>query len=219
MKTALNKKYILVICLLSFITFSSCKKGTPTPRQPQQPQAQHKQLPAAEPTATKTEQPPKPQLNISKSLMDIIERRTSWDPIMINLYGQQMPDFEVTDIAGKSHRLSQYHGKNVLIVMWATWCQPCMHEVPELITLREIMSEDKLAILAISNEDSATVAKTVQAKKMNYTVIAAKQNLPKPFSDVDGIPTAFYIKPNGTLKLVTQGVARLGEMKAIIIAE
>ena len=130
-----------------------------------------------------------------------------------------MPDFEVTDITGKTHRLSAYRGKNVMVVFWATWCVPCMQEVPVLKALREITPPDKLVILAISNEPEGLVKATAENKNMNYTVISYQGKLPLPFSNVSGIPTTFFIQPDGTLKIVVEGASQLGDMKGIILAE
>jgi len=206
----MNKRNIfslaLVICLAGFSLFTGCKKSTPAPEQPGQ-------------SASDTQQQPQQTSENPNSLKSIIARASSWQPILADFYGKQMPDFQVTDITGKSHSLKSYNGKNVMVVFWASWCQPCMHEVPHLNTLREIMPEDKLAIIAISNESEATVKKTAESKRMNYTVVSSQQELPAPFNKVQGIPTAFYINPDGTLKLVAEGSAVLGEMKSIVLAE
>ncbi|HBG27827.1 MAG: hypothetical protein A2Y10_06760 [Planctomycetes bacterium GWF2_41_51] len=194
---------ILIFCLISFITVNGCRKSTP--------------VSDSDSNAAQTIQ--QTESNISKSLQDIVDRSTSWAPILQNFYGKEVPDFQVTDINGKTHKLSEYRGKNVMVVMWATWCQPCMQEVPHLNAIREIMAEDKLAMLAISNENIELVKKTAQSKNMKYNVIATQETLPPPFSNVRGIPTTFFIRPDGTLKLVTEGAAYLGEMKAIILAE
>jgi peroxiredoxin len=199
----------LIFCLLNFSLFTGCKKSTPAPEQPRE---QEKAVSQAEQATEANAANP----NLLKS---IIARSTSWRPILAEFYGKEMPDFQVTDITGKSHSLKDYRGKNVMVVMWATWCQPCMQEVPHLNTLRDIMPEDKLAILAISNENIETVKNTAENKKMKYTVIATQQNLPEPFSKVEGIPTVFYIRPDGTLKVVAEGSSVLGEMKSIILAE
>lgn len=197
----------LVFGLLNFSLFTGCKKSTPSPEQP------------SEQAVSQTSQEADANTTNPNALKSIIERRTGWNPILPEFYGKEMPDFQVTDITGKSHSLKDYRGKNVMVVMWATWCNPCMQEVPHLNTLRDIMPEDKLAILAISNENIETVKKTAQSKNMKYTVIATQENLPAPFSEVKGIPTAFYIRPDGTLKVVTEGSTVLGEMKSIISAE
>jgi peroxiredoxin len=199
----------LIFCLLNFSLFTGCKKSTPAPEQPQK----------QEQAVSQTEQATDVNAINPNSLKSIIARSTSFRPILTEFYGKEMPDFQVTDITGKSHSLKDYRGKNVMVVMWATWCRPCMEEVPHLNTLREIMPEDKLAILAISSENIETVKKTAQDKDMKYTVIATQQNLPEPFSKVEGIPTSFYIRPDGTLKVITEGSSVLGEMKSIILAE
>jgi len=137
----------------------------------------------------------------------------------MDFYGKEMPDFKVKDINGKEHNLKDYRGKNVVVTMWATWCQPCMQEMPHLIALREIMSKDKVAILAISNEPLNVVKETAEREGINYTVISYRGSLPEPFSIIRGIPTTFFIRPDGTLKLVVEGASQLGEMKAIILAD
>jgi peroxiredoxin len=197
---------ILISLFLSFALFTGCKKGTP------QQESQQSNTPSASEQQT-------PKSNVSKALQDVIDKRSGWNPIFENYYGKQMPDLSLTDINGKAVNLKDYRGRNVMIVIWATWCQPCMQEVPHLNTLREMNPEDKLAILAISNESLELVKKTAAEQKMTYTVIATSEELPKPFSEVKGIPTAFYIRPDGTLKLATEGGAYYGEMKAILLAD
>ncbi len=191
-----------VLCLISIVILTGCGKSTPV----------------SEPNSSQAAQPAESN-GVSKALQDIIDRSTSWAAILEGFYGKQIPDFQVVDINGKTHKLSDYRGKNVMVVMWATWCQPCMQEVPHLNALRDIMAEDKLAMLAISNENAEVVRKTAQNKNMKYTVIATQEQLPEPFSNVRGIPTTFFIRPDGTLKLVSEGSTYLGEMKAIILAE
>ncbi len=156
---------------------------------------------------------------ISKSLNKIISSRSGWNPILKDYYGKSVADFTVTDITGKAHKLSDYKGKDVLVVIWATWCQPCVLEIPHLIALRDIMDKDKLAILAISNEPVELVRKMAKDKDINYTAISYQGVLPEPFNRIRAVPSSFFIRPDGTLKLVTEGGTHLGEMKAIILAE
>jgi peroxiredoxin len=156
---------------------------------------------------------------LSDSLKEVISRRGMWNPISAKLYGSQVLDFKFQDITRKTHNLSDYRGKNILLVFWATWCVPCMEEVPHLKALREIMPEDKLAIIAISNEPVETVKAAAEKEKINYTVVSYWGVLPEPFGNVRAIPTTFFIRPDGTLKLVAEGTMQLGETKSIILAE
>jgi thiol-disulfide isomerase/thioredoxin len=203
---------VLVFCLLTCVVISGCRKSRPrkAPASGQfSPAGAGKS--AAE-VSTKN-------LSVSKSLREIISRGSGWSPILGSFYGKELPDFKVGDITGKTQSLSDYRGKNVLVVMWATWCQPCLQEIPHLKALREIMPADKLAILAISSEPAGVIKAMAESENINYTVISYQGILPEPFSSIRGYPTIFFIKPDGTLKLVAEGMTRLGETKSIILAE
>jgi peroxiredoxin len=197
---------LFIFCLLIYAAINGCRKSSP-----QKPSA-----PPGSPTSEKVSTKDSP---VSKALGEIISRRSSWNPILEGWYGKAMSDFTVKDIGGKTHSLADYRGRNVLVVMWATWCRPCLQEIPYLVALREIMPADKLAILAISSEPAEVVKATAHSSNINYTVVSHKGVLPEPFSSIRGYPSAFFIKPDGTLKLVTEGALYLGEMKAVILAE
>ena len=153
------------------------------------------------------------------SLNDIIKAARTWRPGYQTWYGKPAPDFTLTDLAGKEHKLSDYKGKNVLIIFWATWCGPCLREIPALIELRKTVSEDDLAMLAISNESPALVGKFVEQAKMNYTVLIDRGGLPDPYNTISAIPSGFFIDRQGKIKLATTGLVSLDEIKAILDAK
>jgi len=157
--------------------------------------------------------------NTAVSLKALIENPKYFTPVFQSWYGKPAPDLTLTDITGKQHKLSDYRGKDVIIVFWATWCMPCVTEIPHLTALRNVISEDKLAILAISNENLALVENFVARKKINYTVISNRSRLPEPFSLVRAIPCSFFLDAEGKLKLATEGTLSLGVMKAILTAK
>ncbi len=64
-----------------------------------------------------------------------------------------LPDFELKTLEGQSVRLSQFKGKVVLVNFWATWCGPCLEEVPSLIELVEALNGD-VELLAVSQDSS-----------------------------------------------------------------
>jgi thiol-disulfide isomerase/thioredoxin len=134
------------------------------------------------------------------------------------------PDFNLTDITGKQHRLSDYRGKDVMLVFWATWCGPCIMEMPFLIELRKTTDEDKLAMLAISYitppNTTEMVKSMVEQRKLNYTVISVDMsNVSEPYNRVNSIPCSFFIDPEGKIKLATVGVLSLNAIKAILQAK
>jgi len=156
-----------------------------------------------------------------KSISEIISARRTWKPMWTGRYGQTAAEVDLKDIAGKSHKLSDYRGKNVLLIFWATWCAPCLTEVPHLIELRKRISEDELAMLAISNEDPTRLRRFAQFKGLNYTIVSTwdSRPLPAPFALVRGIPAAFVIDKEGNIKLATEGLVSLTELLQILRAK
>ena len=156
----------------------------------------------------------------NRSLSEIVKDAWTWGPEFHSWHGKLAPDITITDIKGKVHKLSDYRGKDVMLVFWATWCGPCKMEIPHLIALRKTISPEKLAILAISYEPAAVVKGFISNSPLNYDVFAVNaNNMPRPFNIVNSIPCSFFINPEGKIKIATIGTLSLGDMKAIIEAE
>lgn len=66
---------------------------------------------------------------------------------------QAAPDFSWRDAAGRPHRLSDYHGKVVLLNFWATWCTPCRREMPLLSSLQRRFGADGFVVVYLSLEE------------------------------------------------------------------
>ena len=194
-----------------------------TPKPAAEPNRQATTQSAGQPTRTQTAEPAvrKP------TLATIIKYARTWRPTFANWSGKKAPDFTITDITGKQHKLYDYRGKNVMLIFWAPWCGPCVMEIPSLVKLRNETSEDKLAMLGISYLSAMppntpdTVKKFLERnKQINYTVFAVDQSaMPEPYNLVNGIPCSFFIDPNGSIKIATEGLISLSEVKAIIEAD
>ena len=154
----------------------------------------------------------------SSQLERIIAARRTWDVGFASSFGKPVADFSVRDITGAEHKLSDYRGKDVVVVFWATWCPACNMEIPHLIKLRDALGPDKLQILAISNESVDVLKEFVDSKNINYVVATVNSSLPAPLDRVQGIPATFFIDPEGKLKLAAVGVVSLEEDIAIINA-
>ncbi len=217
--------FVLIMIFAAIVIWPGCKKQPDEQIQPEQYPNKPTQ---SQPTAEGPGKPAKSSTNITTSsqttLNDIIRAARGWGPAHQFWYGKHAPDFTLTDTTGKQHKLSDYHGKNVMIIFWATWCPPCRMEIPHLIELRKTISEDNLAMLAITNEKPELVIKFATNQKINYTILLEKDNMPKPFGfmrvyGTSGVPCSFFITPDGRIKLATAGLIPLNDIKAILQAE
>ena len=210
---------ILAIIPAVIIIWTGCKKRPAEPARTEQHQHEPAQSePVTQPPGEPAEIDPQPAAGAEVSLNNIIRAARTWRPAYTHWYGKPAPDFTLANLAGKEHKLSDYRGKNVLLVFWATWCRPCLWEIPGLIELRKTVGEDKLAILAISNEELDLVKKFVAEAKINYTVLTDPGALPGPYNTINSIPCSFFINPEGKIKLATSGLISFGEIKAILQA-
>ncbi len=157
---------------------------------------------------------PKPSL---QAIIKASEQK--WHAVFPEWWGKPAPDFTLADIDGKPHKLSDYRGRDVILVFWATWCGPCKLEVPHLKELRNGYSKEKLAILAVSAEAAGLVKGFAGEQQINYTVLLNPGQLPEPYSKVEFIPSSFFIDPEGNFKLAIRGIVQSGDAKAIMQAQ
>ncbi|MBW8039083.1 MAG: TlpA family protein disulfide reductase [Planctomycetes bacterium] len=208
-KTCLWPVTLVAAVILAVVIFSTGCKKPPAGQTNTEPQPQQQQ-----------------QQKTSLNLNDVVRLRRTWDTAFTSWYGKMAPDFNLTDITGKQHRLSDYRGKDVMLVFWATWCGPCLMEMPDLIELRKTTGQDKLAMLAISYittmppNTPEMIKSMVEKRKINYTAIPVdRSDISEPYSQINGIPCSFFVDPEGKIKLATLGVLSLDTIKAILQAE
>ena len=118
--------------------------------------------------------------------------------------GIRAPDFTVTNVDGQAIRLADLKGKRVIVNFWATWCVPCLVEVPNFIKLRAETSPTNVVILGLSTDDPATQKTFAQRNGINYP-LAILQNVPSPYQDVVKIPVTMVIDRNGVIQHAVLG--------------
>ena len=114
----------------------------------------------------------------------------------------KMPSFVLPDVVtGENVDSKSLAGKTLLITFFATWCPPCMQEVPALIDLQEKYSKEGFSVVALSVDEggSKVVKKLVEKRSINYPVLMANRSTARAFGGVVGIPTSFLVNSQGTV--------------------
>ncbi|MEQ1562490.1 MAG: TlpA disulfide reductase family protein, partial [Nitrospiraceae bacterium] len=122
--------------------------------------------------------------------------------------GKPAPDFALTDLNDKPHRLSDFRGKVVFLNFWATWCKPCRVEMPSMEVLHKNFEKDGLVVLAVSI-DRVTTTKDIPPfiKGMNLTfpvLIDSWGKTDKPYKRM-GVPETFIIDQQGVIREIVIG--------------
>ena len=115
--------------------------------------------------------------------------------------GSKAPDFELYDLEGTIHKLSDFKGTPVLLNFWATWCGPCRSEIPHLEGVYEEWKDKDLTFFAVNvGEGSSDVTSFMDYYGFNMPVLLDNAKTVSRKYGVSGIPTTYFIDEDGIIQ-------------------
>ena len=109
------------------------------------------------------------------------------------------PMFDSLDIQGNSHRLADYKGKVVLVNIWATWCEPCRNEMPQLDKLYQSRRGRGFIVLGMSDETIAKQQAFLRQVPVTYPLLTITPGVPAFYREIAKYPAIFLIDRKGRL--------------------
>lgn len=117
-------------------------------------------------------------------------------------------DVPLMGLKGEQANMKDFAGKVVFINLWATWCPPCIAEMPSIHKLYEQVDTSQIKFVMLTlDEDVEKAKKFINRKEYTFPVYAPIQEMPAAFA-TSSIPTTFVIAPNGKIVMRKEGMAK-----------
>ena len=120
--------------------------------------------------------------------------------------GIDTPTLLLEDLGGRSHTLEDYRGQVVLVNFWASWCAPCIVEMPSMQRLKQTMTGRPFSILAVNvKESKGTIWKFLNKVKVDFTLLRDSDGQVAKDWQVNVYPASYLIDLTGNIRYVAYG--------------
>lgn len=142
-------------------------------------------------------------------------------PAREDVIGSQRPDFSLPDLQGETRSIAEWDGKLLVINFWATWCPPCLEEIPVFVSLQEEYRSQGLQFLGIALQDAEEVRDFVAETAMNYPVLTGYREVIKIASTLGNhmgaLPYTVIVNREGVVKFIHAGPLDLDAARTTIL--
>jgi thiol-disulfide isomerase/thioredoxin len=115
----------------------------------------------------------------------------------------KVPEFIMPDLADQQRNISEWHGKVIVLNFWATWCPPCLKEIPEFVELQNELGDKGLQFIGIAIEEKDPVVEFLKSTKINYPILIGSDagiSLSVKLGNViQAVPYSVVIDRNGNI--------------------
>ena len=127
------------------------------------------------------------------------------------------PDFELQSLGGEPISLASLRGKTVVIDFWATWCPPCIFQIPVLNAVQEAFRQQDVVVLGVSvdHEGQEVVANFAKENEIQYPVLLGSEALAREFG-APGFPALVIVGGSGQIELLHVGLIEESELSQAI---
>jgi len=117
------------------------------------------------------------------------------------------PALDLADLAGQKRRIEDYRGKAVVVAFWATWCGPCLREIPALQALRARLAGDNVEVLAVNyGETPERITRFLRKSGVaDLPILLDTDEEAAKRWFVGNLPIAYAVDPGGTVRLGKKG--------------
>ena len=143
----------------------------------------------------------------------------SKDKVKVLEVGDKAPDFELVDLEGNKHRLSDYQGEGVFLNFWGSWCGPCKTEMPFMEKLSKEFDGQGVHILALNIKDTKLKAETFRDQyELTFPIARDTDESVRRAYNVIPLPTTILINKDGIIEdIITRGMSE-DEIRSFMVS-